>query len=196
MRIDLISGHPQKAKGKRRPPEVFFSPHCQYLMGWAQPTPVTYINYGIRLDIVHAWILQPELFALSPCGADNACRPCVLQWKQATQGHHELASSQVRWLSQQQYRKFSLHVGEEGPDGQIKTGINQHLYTIHIWHGLHRFGIYNARITHPPSFYNCLSLPPYTPTTSKLSLVKMIGIISKNLKLLLVEITISKPPVK
>lgn len=120
IRIKLNSGHPQKAKGKRRHSTVFFSLHRQY-MGSQWPSQVTYVNYGVSLDIVHVWIRQPQLFAPSLCSADNSCSHCVLQRKRTAQGHHKLSSPQVRRPSQQQYRKVSLHRGKrDGEDKKVK----------------------------------------------------------------------------
>lgn len=129
-RKDLTElGTSRKGKGKRRSSDCTASKH---LMGSQWPSQVTYIYYGISLDIVHVWILQPQFFAPSLCSADNSCSHCVLQRKWAAQGHHKLSGPQVRWLSQEQYRKVSLHMGKKGWGRQPRresTGVCvQHIY--------------------------------------------------------------------
>ena len=128
-------------------------------MGWGHSphhhSHVTHVNYGISLNIVHVWILQPQLFASSLCRADNSRGHCVLQRKWASQGHHELASSQVRWLSQQQYRKVSLHgVRRDGVDQSRTETISvcvQHIYDTvsSLWAlVIQESPTYNLRIAH------------------------------------------------
>lgn len=152
-----------------------FSLSCQYLTGWGWPSQVTYINYGISLDVVHVRILQPQLFAPSLCSADNSCSHRVLQRKRAAQGHHELSSPQVRWPSQQQYRKVSLHkTRRDGKDREVKNKSRTESTSICVQHTYDTVSIiWAVKIqespTHPHTFYKCLMLLPQIPATTKLS---------------------------
>lgn len=180
-RSNGILDMPEKpTKGKRRHSEVFFSRYSQCLTGRGWPSQVTYINYGISLDIVHVRILQPQLFASSLCGADNSCSHCVLQRKRAAQGHHELSSPQVRWLSQQQYRKVSLYMGKKmGRTEEMKNKSRRESASICAQHIYDTVSIILALTiqessTHSHRVYNCLMLLLQIPATTKLPLAKMI----------------------
>lgn len=110
----MSSENAQKTKGKRDHSKVFFWLYSSNTFRAENSFPATYVNDGICLDIVYVWILQPQLFATSLCGADNPSSHRVLQRKRAAQGHHELSSPEIRWSPQQQHRKVSLHMGGKG----------------------------------------------------------------------------------
>lgn len=156
-------------------------PVLPYLISWGWPSQVTYINYGISLDIVHVWILQPQLSAPSLCSADNSCSHCVLQRKWTAQGHHELSSLQVGWPSQQQYRKVTLHAPRRGGKGrEVKNKSRRESTSICVQPTSDTVSIIWAlpmqeSPTHSPRFYKSLMLLPQIPATTNCHSIRWSG---------------------
>ena len=67
-----------------------------------------HINDSISLDVVHVWVHDAQLLAVSLGGADDAGGDSVLQSKGAANRHHKLPWPQISWAAQRQHRKVLL----------------------------------------------------------------------------------------
>lgn len=68
----------------------------------------TYVNDGVRLDVVHVWVAETQFFAPPLGGADNPRGDGVLQGERAANGNHKLSGTQVCRASQQQDGQLHL----------------------------------------------------------------------------------------
>lgn len=93
---------------------------CVCLCVWA------HINNSISLDVVHVWVHDAELLAVSLGGADDTGGDSVLQSEGAANCHHKLPWPQISWLGQSQHRKLLLLRYEH-------TYIQSELSTTHTW---------------------------------------------------------------
>lgn len=74
---------------------------------------LSHIYDRISLDVVHIWVPDTKLFAISLSRADDSCGHGVLQGKRTPNSDHKLTWPQVCWVTQQQDRQFFLSVKEE-----------------------------------------------------------------------------------
>ena len=72
------------------------------------PLPFTYIDDGVRLDVLHVWIAEAQLPAPSLGGADDSRGDGVLEGEGAADGHHKLPRPQVRGAAQRQHGQLGL----------------------------------------------------------------------------------------
>lgn len=76
-----------------------------------------HVDDGVRLDVVHVRVPEPQLFAASLGGTDDPGGDCVLKGKRASDGDHELSWPQLRGAAKQQDRQPSLE-----PQGGRRCG--------------------------------------------------------------------------
>ena len=64
----------------------------------------SYIDNGICLDVIHVWVPEAQLFAISLSSADDASSDSVLKGKGAANRNHKLPRPQVCTVAQRQDR--------------------------------------------------------------------------------------------
>jgi len=70
----------------------------------------TYIDDGIRLNVVHIGVAEPQLLPSALRGADDPRCHCVLEGKWTSNGNHKLSRPQVSRLTKQKDWQFTLQM--------------------------------------------------------------------------------------